>query len=401
MLPLAILTMVATSPGQTFVVSVFNPFWRDSLQLSHSQLTGAYMLGTLLASLPQPAIGRLMDRWGIRRMMAIVVSLFGLACFLTSQVQNLFTLFLAFICLRMLGQGALSLLASNIMAMWFRQRLGFVAGLMNVGVSAITGLLPSGILLLIQQQGWRWTYALLGSIVWLLMLPLIFILFRNKPEDIGQQLDGLKLNSRMKEAYAASEPLSFTLSAARQTPAYWIILLASALWGMVATAVFFNIIPVFTTQGLSETAATTTYATLALTTVVVQLAAGFLADRLPLNWLVAIGLVFISMAMVALIRLQSVWMGHLYAVFMGSGQALFGISTSILWVRYYGRAHLGRIRGNVWTATVAGSSVGPFLMGFIFDQTGSYQLSLYLFIGLLLPLATAALWARKPDQLLR
>ena len=43
----AMLAMIATSPGQTFGISIFNPSFRLSLGLSHSQLTGAYMIGTL------------------------------------------------------------------------------------------------------------------------------------------------------------------------------------------------------------------------------------------------------------------------------------------------------------------------------------------------------------------
>ena len=77
MVPLAMVTALATSPGQTYGVSVFNPSLREALAISHSQLTGAYMLGTLLAALPQPFFGKLMDRLGIRRLSGIVVVALG------------------------------------------------------------------------------------------------------------------------------------------------------------------------------------------------------------------------------------------------------------------------------------------------------------------------------------
>ena len=67
MLPIATLAIIATSPAQTFGISVFNASLRSSLGLSHSQLTGAYMLGTLLASLPLSWVGAMMDRFGLRR----------------------------------------------------------------------------------------------------------------------------------------------------------------------------------------------------------------------------------------------------------------------------------------------------------------------------------------------
>ena len=77
------------------MVSVFNPTFRDTLNLSLSQLTGAYMLGTFLASLPQSYIGHWADRLGIRKMLFIIVSLFSLACVFMAQVNNLVMLFIA------------------------------------------------------------------------------------------------------------------------------------------------------------------------------------------------------------------------------------------------------------------------------------------------------------------
>ena len=106
-LPISILGAFLTSPGQTYMVSVFNPSLREALDLSLSQLTGAYMLGTLLASLPQSYIGQWADRVGIRKMLFLITSLFSLACVFISQATSLPMLFLGFFFLRMFGQGAL------------------------------------------------------------------------------------------------------------------------------------------------------------------------------------------------------------------------------------------------------------------------------------------------------
>ena len=68
-----------------------------------------------------------------------------------------------------------------------------------------------------------------------------------------------------------------------------------------------------------------------------------------------------------------------------------------MFARYFGRKHLGKLRGGVLTAQVAGSSLGPFITGVIFDLTGSYQISLWIFVGLLLPAAISSFWAVKPQ----
>jgi MFS family permease len=82
---------------------------------------------------------------------------------------------------------------------------------------------------------------------------------------------------------------------------------------------------------------------------------------------------------------------------MGASQGILGAVQSTLWVRYYGRQHLGKIRGSTWTATVAGSSLGPFVMGVTFDLFGSYNTSLWLFAAILLPLIIATPFATPPE----
>ena len=398
MLPIAMLAAIATSPGQTFGVSIFNPSFRETLGLSHSQLTAAYMIGTLLAALPQPYIGSLMDRFGIRRVMFIIVILLGLACIFMSQVQNLLMLFLAFFLLRVLGQGALSLLANNTIAMWFQVRLGTVSGMMSAGVAGSIALIPPMILLLINQFGWRGAYAALGVIIWLIMLPLLLLFYRNRPEDLGQSLDGsasLEAATTIQETETA---VSFSLREARHTRAYWILLIFTAVWAMIITAIFFNIVPIFTNQGLTAANAAATYTTLALALAATQLIGGVLADRIGLNWLAAMCSVLITAGIWLLSQADSVMLAQLYALLIGMSQGLFGAVNNTVWVRYYGRVHLGRIRGSVAMAMVAGSSAGPFIMGATYDLFGSYQVSLNLFIALLIPLGIATLWATPPPK---
>jgi MFS family permease len=398
MIPVAILAQAATSPGQTFGVSIFNPSLRSALNLSHAQLSGAYMLGTLFAAIPQPFIGSQMDRLGIRRIMTIATVFLGAACIFMSQVQSLWMLFVAFFLLRLFGQGALSLLASNIPAMWFRERLGRVSGFTNIGFSSATAILPPIILGLINGFGWRRAYTFLGIAVWVIMLPPLLILFRNRPEEVDQPIDGLPEKTTSTATKFAKNDHSLDLKTAQRTAAYWIMLTLTAIWAMIATAIFFNIIPIFTSQGLTEGQAAATYTTLAITTVITQLIAGLLADKVRLNWLVSLSVSFMIGALMVLVNADTPWMGHFYAILLGITQGLLGIAAGTLWARYYGRKHLGKIRGSIFTAGVAGSSSGPFIMGIIFDKFESYQISIWLFIGLLIPMAFAALWATPPEK---
>ncbi len=395
MVPVAMITAIVTSPGQTFGISVFNPSFRAELSLSHSLLTGAYMLGTFIASFPQSYFGSLMDKWGIRKTAVVMTFFFGCACLLASQVRNLYMLFFAFLFLRMFGQGALSLLSSNTLAMWFNTRLGRVSGVMSVGIALAIGTLPGLFLKLIKAVGWRWAYATLGLLVWAIMYPMLATVFRNRPEDVGQVQDGVPVETAVSQP---SIKMAYTLKEAFRTRAYWVTLSLMVCYSMIVTGVTFNILPLFESRGLTPELATASFASMATALAISQIVGGYLADRLPLNWLACTSALFLLTSMAILMQLGSAVTAHGFTIMMGTGQGLLGAVISTLWVRYYGRLHLGKIRGSTATAGVAASSIGPFLMGATFDWTGSYQTSIWIFVAVLIPVVVATLFATPPQR---
>ncbi len=398
MICVSIVAQVMTSPGQTFAVSVFNSYFREAFHLSDSQLTGAYGLGTLLASLFLPLVGALMDKHGIRRTMTGVVICFGFACLVASSAQGLASLFVAFFLLRLLGQGALTLLASNTVAMWFHRRLGIAVGITSVVVVASMGQVPKLIRLMIDQFGWRGAYVGLGLIVWLVMGPVLLIFFRDRPEDIGLAPDGdtpPDAHSLKNNQNAAALQVNFTLGEALQSRAYWIILLVMAVWSMVVTGLVFNVHRLYGIHGYTATDADAALSLLFGCIAATQLLGGILADRVPLRWMVVVSLAGMFLSSVFLLQESGLWLTVSFALF-GVSQGLLAPTANTLWPRYFGRAHVGKIRGSAQTAAVAGSSLGPFMMGVNFDMRGNYAISLWVFAAMFVPLIFAALWATPP-----
>ncbi len=385
-------------PGQTAGVSLFTPSFETALNLTRTQQTGAYALGTFLASLVMTYVGAQMDRFGIKRIMGIVTVIFGLVCVYTGFVSGFWTLFIAFLFLRMFGQGALSLLSSNTAAMWFDKNLGFANGVMGVGFSLASAGAPPLIFWLINLVGWRLTYPILGGIVVAVMLPLILFLYINRPEEVGQQLDGIpaapNLDTASQETFTG---LQFTLPQAMRTPAYWIIAAMMFAVSMIGTAVAFNSLFLFVELGLTEAQTVSVLAMVGLTGAIAQLPAGWLADRLPLRWLIVVSMVGQTAALILLLFVGSIELATIYAIFYGIVGSLYNGVVGPLWARYFGREHLGKIRGSIFTAQVAGSSLGPFVMGALFDLTGSYTPSITLFIGIYAVFVLLTPFAKRPE----
>ena len=371
MLPVVTLIGICTSPGQTYGIAVFNSYLREALSLSSSELSGAYALGTILASLPLTYIGALMDRYGPRRVLFGVVFLFGITCVGVTQVSGLVTLFLAFFFLRLLGQGAMSMMARNALAMWFNKRLGMASGIASLGLAAAVGGVPALSIALIEAYSWRGAYAILGGIVWLIVFPLLIFVFRNRPEDMGQAPDGSWIGD--DEMPVQVEDSGYMLSEVVRMRSYWIAVLCMASWSMSGTGVQFHIVSIFAERGLDTAAVAKMFSVYAMVMAGGRFLAGVLADRLRLNILLSVALVAQCLGLVALNELDSVWLLLVFPISSALGSSLLVSVGETIWVRYYGRRHLGKIRGSASTIGVASSGVGPFIMGAAFDFFGGFQ----------------------------
>lgn len=397
-LAIATLAAICTSPSQTFGIAPFNSAIRQDLGLSHSQLAAAYMFGTLLASLPMSYIGMLSDRFGLRRSKIVVVVLLAAACGVTAMASGLLTLFLAFFLLRMLGQGALSMLSSNTLAFWFERRLGTVEGLRHLGMAGAIGIVPAMNLWLLDAVGWRWAYLILGSAMLVLMLPLLLWLFHDRPEHVGQCCDGAPVDDEADPADDPATPLAgFTLGEAVRMRTFWFAALPWVLWGMVNTAVLFHIVPLFEQRGLGEADVAALFTAFAVSLAIMHVIGGALADRVPLPWLIAASTACVALSMLWMNAVDSRAMVIGCGACMGVAQATLLAAMSPLWPRYFGRRHIGSIRGFLATLAVASTSVGPFILGAARDWTGEYDGALTAFAGIAVLVAVAApLAIRRP-----
>lgn len=402
MLPLAMAALIASSPGQTFGVSIFNEPMRLSLGLSHGQLAAAYMLGTLLGALPIYWVGQLMDRYGLRRSMLCAVTLFCTACVLLSFVQGWGTLVIGFFLLRSLGPGTLAFLSGNTLPFWFERRLGTVEGVRQLGMAASMVVIPVLNLWLVTQFGWRGAYTLLGAVIWVCLFPIIYFCFRENPAAVGQQIDGVGLRpgdgSQGAKHSGSSDILTggFTLGEALRTASFWIVTAGMVMFAMIHTAVFFCLVPIFEEHGLSGADAALTLMTFAAAMAVMQLVGGMMADRLPSPPLLFVGLLGLAGGVLLLQVAESRGVAAGAGILLGASQGVFFGAVHPLWARYFGRRNIGKIRGLLMTINVGFSSLGPLVAGLSRDWLGSFDTAMILFVLMPLPVAVLSWWATAP-----
>ncbi len=392
--------LVATAPGQTVVVSQFNDSFTSSLGLTATTLSTAYLIGTVTAAMPLTLVGSVADRFGPRRVMLVVALLFGLACIAAGQARSLVVLTLCFFCLRFLGQGSLGMLSGHILALWYERKLGTVNGYKMVFAQVGFMASPWVAIWLIDLFGWRWAYAVLGVMIWLVVLPLAAFVLRDKPEELGQLIDGdhprgSATNDEPKPSHL--DP-AFTLKQTLSTRAFWIVAGATVLSGFTGTALLFHSQPILSARELDPTMSAAMSTSWALAVAVFVLPFGKLSDRLPPRGLLCAAGVLMAASPALVIVADSV-------VLLCAAMAIYGVSMAIgsavgvpTIARYFGRKHHGAIRGFTTFLGVAGTGLGPVVLGLSLDRTGSFTIGLAVCAGLALAIALASLTLRQPKS---
>jgi len=362
--------MVMTTPGQTLGVSVFLDAMLRDLGLTRSTASLLYSLGTLAGALFVPFIGRWIDRAGPRRAVAVIAALLALACVGMSQVRGPAALLLGFVAVRTLGQGALSLVSIHAVNLWFVRRRGFAVGIMGVGMAAASAGFPLVIQALITAHGWRATYALLGLLVGVTILPLGAALLRDRPEKFGLRPDGRAHRS------GHTAPLiedAWTLAEARRTPIFWLLIVGSFLVSALGTGLVFHHFSIMALNGLDRSAAAAVFLPIAGLAAAANLLTGLLLDRFQPRLLLALSLGLLTVALLLATRVADPQTAWLYGAMLGLMQGMQGAISGTAWAYYFGRAHHGAIRGFASTAMTAGAAFGPLPFAWGVEAVGSYQ----------------------------
>ena len=316
----------------------------------------------------------------------------AITCVCGSLIQGSIALFFIYLALRTIGPGTMVLLANNTLAAWFDRRLGLAISLMQLSMAGAMAVVPGILFFLIDKIGWRETYLLLAAILLGGLMPLLFLFYRSDPREINQSPDGAIL----KEKRAVDmQDMGMTVRQAAKFASYWILLAAAAIWAMIGTGLVFHITPLTTECGLAPSMARSAIVGMAGGMAAAQLLGGFMADRVSSRALVtaAIGLIALGCAVLSFNWASAfIWGFSLF----GLGQGLMTVVSGTVWPRYFGRLHLGEIRGIALGAAVAGSSVGPLLIGLSIDYFNSTTPSLLLYTGIATVVTLGCLWAKPP-----
>ncbi len=395
---IATLGMIATSPGQSFSVSLFIDHYITDFDLSRTTVSGLYGLGTFLAALGLTWVGRQIDRRGNRKAGSMIAGLLALALLACSLIAGPVAILISFIAIRGLGQGALGLNSSTAIAEWFERRRGLVISISLVAFALFQRAYLPWLQGYIEAHGWRQTWLLLGAILGVGVFPLTWLLMRDRPGDFGLLPDGRAHSAGDAEAAARASAASWTLQEAMRTPIFWAFVAGRALCSAWGTGLVFHQISLFANLGHSPLVAAETFGTAALVTAASTLLTGWLIDRLRPGSVMALQLGGLLLANALAVVMTSSALLLVYAAAFGFFMGIGSVFDGTVWASLYGLKHQGTIRGFVASTLVIGTSIGPIVFGFAYDQLGSYAAILWVGVALAVILAILGVIAPQPRR---
>jgi MFS family permease len=380
------LTYVLTAPGQTATVSVLIGPLVEDLGVSRTLISTAYLIGTVAGSAALPLVGRAMDRRGARPVLLVVGAVFGAVLVALSTVSGIVGLTAGFVGIRFAGQGALTLVATTLVAYHVERRLGTAIGIVTAVGSAGISLVPIALEALVAEHGFRTAWLVQGVVVWVLILPIALL--------------GVPRRRRHSDPDAAgsertAQPAGSSRAASR-VPMFWVLSGGIGVLSLVGTALTFHQVDVLGERGLTSAEAAATFLPQTLAGLSCTLLIGMLLDRISPRPVMIGSMLLLTATLVAGGYIGPGWGAVLYGVALGAAGNSFRTVEAAALPRYFGTASIGEIRGIVHTVAVVASAVGPVLLAVGHQAVGSYRPLLLALTVLPLGLLAAIVLVREP-----
>ena len=372
-LAIAAFAMVGTLPGRTQGLGLITEQLISDLSINRVFFARINLWATLIGALFALGIGRLIDRFGSRRVLTGISLALGIVVLAMSSATTVVAIALLITLTRGLGQSALSVVSISIVGQWFVRRLHMAMAIytivLSIGFMLAFPLVGAAVL----SSGWRSAWSAIGFTLLLGLAPLAWIFVRRTPEACGLLPDGeTKTNSHDSENLTG-----MTLWQACSTPAFWIFGLASAVYGLIASGIALFNESILAERGFDAATYHRSLVIVALTALVGNFLGGWLTSKGKMNRLLSLAMGMLAASLLALPHLTTELHVVFYAAVMGLAGGFVIVIFFSFWSRAYGRAHLGKIQGAAQSLTVIASAIGPLLLAEGVTRTGSYAAMFY------------------------
>jgi sugar phosphate permease len=366
---------------------------------SRATTSGAVTLNLVIYGLTAPFAAALMERFGLRRVVAVSLLLVAAGSGLTLVMDAAWQLWLLWGLAIGVGTGSLALVFGAIVAnRWFVRHRGLVVGLFSAASSMGQLVFLPAIAHLAEGPGWRWAAGLVAGFA-LLLVPLVLLLLADSPAAVGTTAYGQPADqpppATPVPTRGAARVAIDTFRESARSPVFWVLF--GSFWicgwstnGLIGT----HFIPAAHDHGMPQTTAASMLALIGIFDILGTVASGWLTDRVDSRYLL-----FVYYALRGLSLLAVPWLLaevvhpslFVFIVFYGLDWVATVPPTVALCRQHFGVEKAGVVFGWVFAAHMVGAGVAASFAGLVRQSTGDYFGAWLTAGGLCLAAAVAVL----------
>ena len=347
---------------------------------SRATTSGAVSLNLVIYGLTAPFAAALMERFGVRRMVALALTLVAAGAGLTLLMTSAWQLWFLWGVPIGVGTGAMALVFGAIVAnRWFVRHRGLVTGLFSAASSTGQLIFLPVIAQLAHGPGWRWAAGLVAVFA-LLLVPVVLLVMRDRPSDVGEVPYGAPASyvdpPVDPDAPGAARLALTTLRDVSRRWTFWALFLTFWICGWSTNGLIgTHFIPAAHDHGMPETTSASLLALIGVFDIVGTVASGWLTDRVDSRYLLC-GYYFLrglSLLVVPVLLGPHVHPSlFLFIVFYGLDWVATVPPTVALCRTHFGLEKSGVVFGWVFASHMVGAGVAASYAGWIRQGLGDY-----------------------------
>jgi MFS family permease len=353
--PLAFAALHAfySAPGQTFCIGLFVASFGTDFGLDPAAVGALYLGATLASAATLLFVGHWIDHIRLVHFSAAVIVGLGIACLVTAAATGPATLFVGLYLLRLTGQGLMVHVEATATARSFERERGRALGITALGMPLSEMLFPPLVVAGIAAIGWRPTYAVIGAVALIVLLPftqwLLYGIARSPRQEGG--------------ANGAFRRLASGLMVLLRSNYVWAALPAMAIFPFYATAIMFHVTNIANIRGWPSGLVAASFPVLALANVSGLFISGQIIDRISARKLFLFQMVPLLCGVVVLGAVDRAWALPTTLGLIGLSGGLAKTTLTAVWAELFGVETLGTIRSAVSMYMVFMSALAPFVLG--------------------------------------
>jgi MFS family permease len=351
----------------------FYPFYVQELGWTRQQVTSGNAYSKVAVALLFGVLaGRLVDRFGPRRLMLVGIVMAGGALVGLASVTTM-AAFYFFYCFNALGYVFGGPLPNQVLlSRWFDRARGRAMGIAYVGIGVGGAIVPLLAYTLTQEFGWRGALRILGLVMIAVALPAAY--FVREPPPLRAMEPDARFGETRPSPGGPSRRTSGGLKPILSQASFYFLAIGSmASIGAVGGTVQNLALYLSLDRKLQQPQVDGILSLVLAGSLIGRLGMGWLADRYPRKWVMLLIYVIVAAAIPPLFFAQTTAGVSAAALLFGIGLGGDYMIIPLMAADLYGLAVMGRVMGVVLTADSVAESLVPMLVATIRDRTGSYE----------------------------